>query len=161
MKKENISGFLREKGRLIALVVLGSLGVLLLVFAGAGRGNDTEAATGDTAADRAALAEYEAALEKELEKFCESAAGVSDVHVMVSFSDGFRRRFVKDENGRPVTVGSGSAARALEEGTIPPAVSGVGIVCRRGSDPDVQRTLTELVSTSLGIPSNRVFVTGR
>lgn len=161
MKKDGIFSFLKTKGRLLALIVLGSLGVLLLIFAG-GKGENTTVTTAeDSAAERAALAEYEAALEKELEVFCESAAGVSDVHVMVSFSEGFRRRYVKDENGKPVTVGSGSAARALEEGTVPPAVSGVGIVCRRGNDPAVQQTLTELISTALGIPSNRVFVTGR
>lgn len=163
MKKESIFGFLRTKGRLVALIVLGSLGILLLVLAGTGRNDDTATAASaeDSAAERAALAEYGAELEKELEHFCEAAAGVSDVHVMVSFSDGFRRRFLKDENGKPVTVGSGSSARALEEGTVPPAVSGVGIVCGRGDDPEVQKTLTELISTSLGIPSNRVFVTGK
>lgn len=162
MKKESIFGFLRAKGRLVALIVLGSLGILLLVLAGTGtKSGEADTATAeDTAAERAALAEYEAALEKELEHFCESAAGVSDVHIMVSFSDGFRRRYVKDENGRPMTVGSGTSARALEEGTVPPTVSGVGVVCRRGNDPEVQRILIELISTSLGIPSNRVFVTG-
>lgn len=161
MKKENILGFLKTKGRLVALIVLGSLGVFLLLFAGV-KGESGEVAAGqDNTAEREAFAEYEAALEKELELFCESAAGVSDVHVMVSFSEGYSRRYVKDENGKPVTVGSGSSARALEEGTMPPTVSGVGIVCRRGNDPTVQKTLTELVSTALGIPTNRVFVTGR
>ena len=162
MKKENILGFLKTKGRLAALVALGVLGIFLLLFAGVREGGgDSTAAGEDSTAEREALAAYEAELEKELELFCESAAGVSDVHVMVSFSEGFCRRYVRDENGKPITVGSGSSARALEEGTVPPAVSGVGIVCRRGNDPAVQKTLTELISTALGIPSNRVFVTGR
>lgn len=161
MKKSGFLTYLKTKGRLPALAILGTLGLFLLVFAGTFGKTGETAKTEDTAAREAALADYKNKMEDELEHLCEAAAGVSDVRVMVSFSTGFQTRYCKDESGRPLTVGNGSAERALEEGVLPPAVSGVGIICRRGNDPTVQKTLTELVSTTLGIPSNRVFVTGR
>ena len=40
-------------------------------------------------------------------------------------------------------------------------VSGQETIAVDGLPVTVQKTLTELVSTALGIPTNRVFVTGR
>lgn len=161
MKKEGFWGFLKSKGRLAVLVAFGTLGLLLLLLSGLGLGGekDTETET-PPVLDAEALAAYQAELEKELEHFCEAAGGVSDVHVLVSFSGGYRQEYLTDKEGNPVTVGSGSNEHALAKSVTPPAVSGVGIVCRRGNDPTVQKTLVELISTALGIPSNRVYVTG-
>lgn len=163
MKKEGFWGFLKTKGRLAALIAFGTLGLLFLLVSGLGFGNkenENETQTEDPVFDAESLTAYETHLEEELERFCEAAAGVSDVHVMVTFSDGYRREYLTDKDGNPVTVGSGTGEHSLAETLTPPAVSGVGIICRRGNDPAVQKTLVELVSTALGIPSNRVYVTG-
>lgn len=161
MKKEGFLGFLKSKGRLAVLAVLGTVGLLCLLLSGLGFGGeeDTEQ-EGSSVLDTETLTAYQAELEKELEHFCEAAGGVSDVHVLISFSGGYREEYLIDKSGDPVTVGSGSNEHALARSITPPAVSGVGIVCRRGDDPAVQRTLVELISTALGIPSNRVYVTG-
>lgn len=162
MKKEGFLGFLKTKGRLAVLIAFGTLGLLLLLVSGLGFGDkesETEAEP-DPVFDAESLTAYETRLEEELERFCEAAAGVSDVHVMVTFSDGYRREYLTDREGNPVTVGSGTGEHSLAETLTPPTVSGVGIICRRGNDPTVQKTLVELISTALGIPSNRVYVTG-
>lgn len=163
MKKEGFWGFLKSRGRLAALIALGTLGLLLLLISGLNIGggeSETEQKT-DPVFDVESLTAYENRLEEELEHFCEAAAGVSDVHVMVTFADGYRRAYLTDKDGNPVTVGNGSGEHSLAETLLPPTVSGVGIICRRGNDPTVQKTLVELVSTALGIPSNRVYVTGK
>ncbi len=38
-------------------------------------------------------------------------------------------------------------------------VVGIGIVCRGGSDPKIQRELLSLVSAACGVGSNRIFIT--
>jgi hypothetical protein len=38
-------------------------------------------------------------------------------------------------------------------------IIGVGIVCRGGSDPTIQRELIPLVSAACGVGSNRIFIT--
>lgn len=161
IKKDGLWGFLRQRGRLGVCVVLGTLGLLLLLFSGTGEKTAETAVTDDAAAAASMIAEYQADLEKELEHFCESAAGVSDAEVKISLSGGFRREYLTDKSGKPVTVGSGSSERALERAVSPPTVSGVGVVCRHGNDPQIQKTLTELLSAALGIPSNRIYVTGK
>lgn len=74
-------------------------------------------------------ASAEDALETKLKALCERVDGVSDVTVAVFF----------------------------ESGTS--TMSGVGIVCRNGSDPEIQRELISLISAVCGIGSNKIFIT--
>ena len=92
---------------------------------------------------------------------CESVAGVGQAEVMVTLGSGCRVVYVTDENGEIATTGTGSAHRAVYRTLQPPTVVGVGVVCKGGDNPHVQRALTDLISTTLGITTNRVFVTGK
>ena len=38
-------------------------------------------------------------------------------------------------------------------------VIGIGVVCRGGSDPKIQRELISLISAACGVGSNRIFIT--
>ncbi len=38
-------------------------------------------------------------------------------------------------------------------------ISGIGIVCGGGADPDVAHRLISLVSASCNVPSNRIYIT--
>ncbi len=38
-------------------------------------------------------------------------------------------------------------------------ISGIGIVCGGGDDPDVAHRLISLVSASFNVPSNRIYIT--
>ena len=88
-------------------------------------------------------------------------AGVSHVEVAVTLGSGTRVAYATNEKGELETVGSGSAQKPVYRTVEPPLVAGVGVVRRGGNDPHVQSALTELLSTTLGIPANRVFVTGK
>lgn len=161
-KKENgLWSFLKSKKKLPLLVGGLLLGVMLLLFGSTGGDEETTAKESDTSAHVNELANYEARVEKELEALCESVAGVSDVDVMVTFSQGYTVSYVKNGDHDPATVGSGSSESALFEMVSPPVISGVGIVCRGGGSAFVESVLVELIATSLGIPSHKVYVTGK
>ena len=161
-KSRGIVDFLKTKGRLWLLLGGALLGILLLLL-GSGIGESPKSAP-DTAEGEPTAAEllaYQTELEAELEGLCESVAGVGNAEVMVRLSCGYRTRYATDENGSPVKVGSGSSTRALPEAIEPPTVAGVGVVCRGGNDPHVHKALTDLISTALDIPTNRVCVVGK
>ena len=160
-KNRGFLGFLRTKGKLWLLAGGATLGVIFLLIGG-GKSDKTAVAETQTLADTAqSLAAYEEALYRKLEVLCEAVDGVSDVEVMVSFSSGFRTVYVTDADGKPFAVGSGSSQHAVSETLAPPRVMGVGVVCHGGNRPAVQKALTDLLSTTLGISSNHVYVTGR
>ena len=153
-------GFLGAHGRLWLL--LGGLvcGIFLILL-----GSSMEQSEGGTQGayteDLALLQEYEKALEKEIAAICDEVAGVGQSEVMVRLQGGTRVIYATDEKGKPVTVGSGSSEQALPSTLLSPEIAGVAVVCRGGNSPTVQHTLTELISTALGIPSNRVIVAGK
>lgn len=160
-KSHGFWSFLKSKGRLPLLLGGAVFGVLLILFGGMGEG-EAIPEEGDGIASRAAeLVAYEERLEKEIMALCEAVSGVGDSAVMITFESGYSVRYTKNDEGEIVTVGSGSSEEALFDTVVPPSVVGVGIVCRGGNSAAVQETLTELVSTTLGIPTNRVYVTGK
>ncbi len=57
---------------------------------------------------------------------------------------------VENENGNKT---------ALKETTLQPQVKGVAVVCSGGDKPSVQNEIMQMVSTVLGVSSNRVCVT--
>ena len=160
-KSNGFFAFVRERGRLWLLVGGALLGVLLLLFGGMGEGA-REVAEIDTVSLRLAeLEAYEARLEGELKELCEAVSGVGDCEILLTLAHGYTVRYTENGEGDPVTVGAGSSEAALPGTLLPPAVSGVAIVCRGGERAATVETLTELVSTALGIPANRVYVTGK
>ncbi len=160
-KSHGFFTFVRAKGRLWLLVGGALLGVLLLLFGGLGESTPTEEETDPLAAQVAELEAYEARLEKEVKAICEAVSGVGDCEILLTFENGYAVRYTENGEGDPVTVGSGSNEEALFDTLLPPAVAGVGIVCRGGNDARTVQTLTELVSTALGIPASRVYITGK
>ncbi len=160
-KSHGVLSFIRTKGRLPLLVGGAVLGILLLLFGGAGDGKAIADERDEVAVRVAELAAFEERLEKEIAAMCEAVAGVSDCEVMVTFQSGYSAVYVTNKEKEPATVGSGSSEEALFDTVSPPSVSGVGIVCRGGGSAAVRETLTDLVSTMLGIPTNRVYVTGK
>ena len=159
------------RGRLAAWLAVGKrrglilglcfgLGVLFLLFGGGGEAEGTAQSEGE-GMSFAELCAYQAELEREVEALCESVAGVSQAQVMVTLGAGARICYATDERGDVVTVGSGSAARALYRTVEPPTVQGVGVVCHGGEDPAVVQRLVELLSTTLGISAARVSVAPR
>lgn len=153
--------FLQTKGR-IWILLGGALAGILLILLGGSLGTQQDS-TKETESKEtlSELQAYQATLEEELEKICNEVSGVSHAQVLVTLGSGTRTLYTTDENGKPTTVGSGSSQRALYSTVLPPQVAGVGVVCRGGNDPAIQKKLTDLLSTALGISAGRVSVTGK
>lgn len=164
-RSQGLIDFLRARGKLWLLVGGVIVGVLLLLVGGGIGTEDSNASTSEsetvTQEDAEDLAAYQKRLESELEALCESVAGVGQADVMVTLGSGCRVVYVTDGDGEVTTTGTGSAQRALYRTLQPPTVVGVGVVCKGGDNAHVQRALTDLISTTLGITTNRVFVTGK
>ena len=163
-RSEGLWGFLKKKGngRLLLLVGGVLLGILLLLLGGGAFEKTSQVeAEADALEDAEDLSAYQAKIEKDLEDLCDAVAGVSSVEVMVTLGSGRRIVYATDGEGDVITVGSGSSQQALYRTVQPPTVVGVGVVCKGGNDPHVQNRLTDLISTALGITSNRVYVTGK
>lgn len=152
--------------KLIMLVACGALGLLLLLYGGGyftGEEENVKSYTGDSAA----LIEYTKAVEESIRDLCSGVSGVSNVSVAVTLENGFEYVYAADSevrNGESeytyITVGSGS-----REGTVyitekPPKIGGVGVVCRGGDDPAVQRKLISLISAAYNVPSNKIYIIG-
>jgi len=152
--------------RLIMLVACGALGLLLLLYGGGYFTGDEESVKSYTG-DSVALIEYTKALEDSIRQLCSGVSGVSNVSVAVTLENGFEYVYAADSevrNGESeytyITVGSGS-----REGTVyitekPPKIGGVGVVCRGGDDPAVQRKLISLISAAYNVPSNKIYIIG-
>ena len=151
-------GFFGSRGRMWLL--LGGLicGIFLIVLGSSMQENDSSVAAVPYTEDLAVLQEYEQRLEKEIASLCNEVSGVGGSEVMLRLKGGTRVIYATDEKGKPATVGSGSNEQALPGTVLSPEIAGVAVVCRGGSSPTVQHTLTELISTALGIPSNRVTI---
>ncbi|MBE6702112.1 MAG: hypothetical protein E7585_01705 [Ruminococcaceae bacterium] len=164
VKKQGPLVFLQKKGKGRLWLLLGGLllGVLLLLFGSGAFDNQREAAVKEGEWESANdLAAYQAALEKEIEGICEAVHGVSSAQAMVTLGSGYRLVYEKDAKGDPAVVGSGSSEAAVYHTLQPPAVIGVGVVCKGGDDPHLQKRLIDLLSTTLGIATNRVCVIGK
>ena len=143
------------------LILLGALvGVGLLLFGGAwssDREDETVLPSEDTGES---LTEYQRTLESEIRTLCQKVSGVDQVTVAVSLEGGFETVYATEgEDGSYVIVGSGSSASPLVLMQARPKIAGLGVVCRGGSSPTVQRELIALLCATYDLPANRIYVT--
>lgn len=151
--------------KLIMLVACGALGLLLMLYGGGYFTGEEDGVS--SVRDSDAIIEYTEMLEESIQKLCSGVSGVSNVNVAVTLENGFEYVYAADSEMRDgqseykyITVGSGS-----REGTVyitekPPKIGGVGVVCRGGDDPAVQRKLISLISAAYNVPSNKIYIIG-
>ena len=149
------------------LGLLAAVGVVLMLMGGGKSDYKKEASD---LAPETQLTQYAEALRQDIERLCRQVGGVSDVTVAVSLESGFEYVYATDksvefgaggsEQKKYVTVGNGSSESAVYITEKLPRIGGVGIVCRGGSDPEIVRRLTSLISAAYNIGSNKIYVTG-
>ena len=127
------------------------LGILLLIFGSSG--GKKEAVKAES------IDEYRDVVERELVTLCENMLG-ERVEVFVSLESGYSYSYALDSRGGVMTVGSGSSENALVERVDMPRVSGVGVVYFGEHSPEIERNLLGLISSSLGIGTNKIFIMG-
>ena len=144
-----------KKKKLIVAAVGLCLGVGMLLYGSLG----TSTAPTEDTDEIGATESYRLQVEATLTALCGSVRGAGRVEVFVTLSGGYEYIYATDERGECVTVGSGSNERAVVKSVRAPEIRGVGIVCSGARDPAVAAALTDLVTATLGIGSNRVFIT--
>lgn len=168
-KNDGIKGLLRSlreiKGAWI-FILLFALGILLIVFSG----SNTES-TPPEKVDIFDEAAYTAQLETRLTSLLAAIDGIGYVQVMVTLDSTHKNVYAEDTTNR-VTETSSEVQSTLSfyndksTGTYPilltetlPAVRGVAVVCKNGANPDIQLKVTNLLTSLLGVSSNRIYVT--
>lgn len=120
------------------------IGVVLIIAGSIG-----SSGSGDSRTTSSEPTDYESTLERRLEELCLSVAGIDRAKVFVTVDSG------TGSSGATGVFGT-SSYRTGEE--VTPTVRGVAAVVTRGDDANVKKTLTELIASSLGIPTNRVSI---
>ena len=144
------------------VILAGALGVLLLVFGGSFEGKEKEEAGMTVPSDVEA---YGREIEERVTALCSTVAGAGESRVTVTLEGGYEALYAVNSQSNStgsrrefVMSGSGSSEEPLLLGYTTPSVAGIGIVCEGGNDPLVRKTLTELVSATLGISSSKIYV---
>ncbi len=160
------TGFWRRGWVLIVGAVIGVVLILL---------GNSEVMTARRATETASEVEsdplllYARELESKVEALCTHVAGVSEVRAVVSLEGDFLYDYASvsecsEQEGavqrqeQYVTVGSGSSARPLLLTRRPPAIGGIGVVCRGGGDARVRQEITALLGAAFSVGSNKIYV---
>lgn len=156
------------KLKLAILAALGIFGVLLVIIGSSGgKKTVTQKNTAENSEDNATLA-YIESLENKIRTITRQITGSDNVSVIVTVSDGVQYVYVSDEKSDEggtdreyITVRkeNGAGTLILQKEIYPP-VEGVSVACRGGDDPGLQAKLISVISTALGLPSNRICIVG-
>lgn len=177
--KERLGHFLKtKKGRRFALILL-SLAAILLVVSSFLPGERRSAGATDT--DTFSAEAYGQELETRLEKILSSMEGVGSCRVMVTLENRGETYYVTGNKTQEEIeeTGEGSYAEnhqkeetyiiiedeeggqsALSRKGDYPVVRGVLVVCAGGESASVRASVTQAVSTALGLGTDKVFVAG-
>lgn len=138
--------FKKHKNKIIisSLVIIG---VLLIVFSSVNIKNDTE---------NFSVTTYTKELEKKLEGFLKSVDGINKAKVIITLECSNEHVYAKDEGSYDYIISSNGGLVEITE--VYPVVRGVAIACTNGNNDIVQKEITELVSSYLGISSNRIKI---
>ena len=158
--------FWRRKWVLILGAVIGAALILL--------GNSDVVWTSNKATTQSTvnddpLSLYAQELERKIETLCAHVQGVSEVRAVVSLEGDFLYVYASDSETAEqegvverqeqyVTVGSGSNAQPLLLTRRPPAIGGIGVVCRGGGDARVRQEIVALLSAAFSVGSNKIYV---
>lgn len=151
------------------VLAFGAVVGIALMLIGNGTSIQTKKQTAQASVSGDPLYEYSGRIEQKIAALCSSVRGVDEVRVAVSFEGDFTYVYATDLDTQEkdgaserqeqyVTVGSGSSEQAVLLTRTPPAVSGIGIVCRGGGNAGVRQELTALLSAAFGIGSNKIYI---
>jgi len=159
-KKKSV--FTIFRGKWIAAVSM-ALGILILLLGNLLPEEHTEPE------ETYSVQYYTEMLENRIQNLCTSVYGVTEATVLLTLENG--SEYVYAQNTEANTAGSktwdyvivsrGEGEEAVLVTEIYPSVRGVAVVCTGGDSAGVQQVITELLSASLGISSNRIRVAGR
>ncbi len=144
-----LRSFLRIKGLGFILLAL-VLGVLLVFLSGRMSDGTDAPAEGS---ESFSFEHYEHGMEERLEDLISRIDGVSSVSVMVLLDQSYEEIGEGANFSRPIGDTSGNTK-------VAPKVRGVAVVCRGGERSETRKEIIGLLSSLLGLPTNRIYVGG-
>lgn len=162
--REKITERLKKDKKLLLIIILGFSGMLLLLFSGNGK---AEAVPENSNYDIAAA---EKSIEEKLLSIVKTVEGAGKVKVIVTV-DCLEEKTVaintetengenkSDYKGEYVIVENSGDSEGLLLKITAPVIRGVGITCEGADTALVKQEIIRLVSASLGVPVNRIWVT--
>ena len=146
---------------LAGAAVLGVVLILLPRFLPDGEKESTED-TGQTDPSY-----YSSILEEKIRQLILRVKGIEEAAVLLTLDGSSELVYAQNasvsEDGRTedyLVIQEDGGERTVLLSEIYPRIRGVAIVCTGGDDVQIQKKITELLSASLGIPSNRITVAG-
>lgn len=161
---EKIRERVKKDKKLLFIIVLGFSGMLLLLFSGNGK---TEVTSKEKSSD---IAVVEKSIEEKLSSLIKTVEGAGRVKVIVTV-DCLEERTVaintETESGENkaeykseyVIIENSGDSQGLLLKITAPVIRGVGITCEGAETASVKQEIIRLVSASLGVPVNRIWVT--
>lgn len=148
-------------------IIIGAIGIIIVLFAGM---SEKESKAVQATTDDGDLIAYTEMLESKIKRLCEACDGVSLVTVAVMLDGGFEYEYAKNtEYGKNsygderreeyLVIGQGSGERCVIIRRRLPEISGVGIVCRGGESDIIRERLVGLISSTLNIGANKIYIT--
>ncbi len=152
-KPGTLRGLFRELSGKKLFWILPLCGLLLFLFGGIFEGSDKKSSAEDYDAES-----YKAALTAEVTSLCRSVSGVGELSLTITFRGEEEYVYATDlspSGGEDYVLSSG---KGLLLTVSHPTPSGVGVVCEGADDPVVREALSRLLSSLLGVPSNRIAI---
>ena len=166
---EKLKNIVKEK-KTTAVVILGLAGLVLIMISSFDTGKNTADSKDTKPVSEEITAEsYCRETEKRLEDFLENIDGAGDVKVYLSVGTGEKYVYAVEKNSKSsenqkeedikyVIVG-GCEKSALVETVRTPEITGAVIACTGCGSPAVQERIYKAVSSALGLPTSKIFVT--
>ena len=99
---------------------------------------------------------YTRELEKKIESFLKEVEGINKVRVILTLDCSYEQVYAKNNSSYDYIITSNGELVEITE--IFPIVRGVAIACTNGNDDLVRMKITDLISSYLGISSNRIKI---
>ena len=110
---------------------------------------------------------YSDKIEEKIEKLISGADGVGKSQVVVTLDTAGEYVFAQNETksekasaAEYVIVNTKNGEEPVTIGELYPKIRGVAVVCEGGGDVGVKKRVTELIAAALGIPTNKIAVSG-
>lgn len=139
----------------IGILAMAVVGILLIVFSGRSSGTDS--------AERQEYTDvrfYTGYLEDRIGELCRSVDGITEATVFLTLDCSSEYVYSEESTADFLILSGSDGEEAVMLYEIYPRVRGVAVVCTGGDLPRVRETVTELLSASLGLPSNKIKVAG-
>ncbi len=151
-----IKAQIKKSPKLIIYLTVGLVCFAMLLFM---RSSPYEENKNDGNMLKAGDISYKKQLEEQLEKIVSEISGAGKVSVMVTVNSTYTYEYVSDKSEKETETVIIGNKEALISKIKNPDICGVLIVCEGGDIVTVRERISNAVSTVLGIPMSRVYVT--